>query len=198
MKKTLAFALIATAISAQAISFVWNSNNVKIAFGTDTTIASAGGIIATLLYLGTDDTATINGFEVSNGLEVDSKATASSGAAASKGKYSKEFTKVLGTAFGDEENAPRLSAGDYFTVLLTYEDTENNVTWINLAQNTWQIPEDALDITQDLTASFTHTFTKQEKGTALSAGGGWVQVPEPSTAMLALAGLALLLKRRKA
>ena len=32
----------------------------------------------------------------------------------------------------------------------------------------------------------------------LSGGGGWTAVPEPSTAALALAGLALLLKRRKA
>ena len=198
MKKTIAFALVVAAISAQAVTFTWNSNNIKVSFDGATTIAAAGGITATLLYLGTDSSASIEKFEVSNGIEADSKKTTSSGAATAKGKYSSEFTKVLGTTFGTGANTKTFSAGDYFTVLLSYKDEANNVTWVNLATSAWQLPTDATDITTDLTASFSHSFEMKSKGTALTAGGGWVQVPEPSTAMLALAGLALLLKRRKA
>ena len=40
--------------------------------------------------------------------------------------------------------------------------------------------------------------TKNDSATTVTPGGGWAAVPEPSTAALALAGLALLLKRRKA
>ena len=41
-------------------------------------------------------------------------------------------------------------------------------------------------------------YTTAEPSSKVSPGGGWTAVPEPSTAALALAGLALLLKRRKA
>jgi len=50
-------------------------------------------------------------------------------------------------------------------------------------------------------ATFTfdmNTKTTLSGGQSATAGGGWTVVPEPSTAMLALAGLALLIKRRRA
>ena len=194
MKKILTFALVAAAISSQAVSFTWNSNSVKISFDGSTALAEAGKITAALIYLGTDSSATVNGYDVDNGIVVQTKDTTSSGMAATKGTYSQKYTKVLGTTF---ENNATFAAGDYFTVLLTYTDS-NDVKWYNLSSTVYQLPEDATDQTNDLKGSFNHSFSMNAKGTALSAGGGWTAVPEPSTAALALAGLALLLKRRKA
>ena len=194
MKKLITITVLLAAMASQAVSFSWDSNKVKIQFDGATTLAAAGSITASLIYLGTDSSATIEGYSIKNGFEADSISTKSTGLASGKGTYSGTFTKVLGTKFGNEAT---FNPGDYFTVLLTYTDS-NSVTWYNLASSTFQVPSDAEDLTTGLAASFTHSFDMKSKGTALSAGGGWTAVPEPSTAALALAGLALLLKRRKA
>ena len=199
MKKTLTLLLVGLAFGAQALSFDWASA-AKISFEGSTDLATAGKITAHLIYLSTDTSATVktetDGFTVS-GTEVATAVTKSSGLATAKGKYSGTYAQALGATIGEGSAAKTFAVGDYFTVLLTYTDADS-VTWYNLSSTVYQVPTTADDTTTGLSGTFTHSFTMNDKGTALSAGGGWTAVPEPSTAALALAGLALLLKRRQA
>ena len=203
MKKLLALTLVAVAISSQGVSFTWDSNKVKISFDGSTTAATAGNITATLLYLGTSSSASVSDYSIANGIVADTVATKSSGLASAKGTYSKNFDNGIGATVGGSSST--LTAGDYFTVLLTYTQTvgTETVTWYNLSSSVYQLPTTADDTTTGLEAHFAHSFDMNARGTALTAGGGWTAaaatpIPEPSTAALALAGLAMLIKRRKA
>ena len=200
MKKILTLVLVAMTVASQAVSFTWDSNNVKVSFDNATTIAQAGGITATLLWLGTSTSATIDDYTIANGVSSASVQTKSTGLSSGKGKYSGSFDHYIGAPINNSQST--LQAGDYFTVLLTYTDSEN-VTWYNLSSSVYQLPTTADDTTTGLEAHFSHSFTMNDRGTALTAGGGWTAaaapvIPEPSTATLALAGLAMLIKRRKA
>ena len=204
MKKALTLTLVVAAMVSQAVTITWDSNKTKISFNGATTVATAGGITATLLWLGTDSSATISGYTIANGIVADTTTTKSSGLASTKGTYSKDYSKGIGTTYNNDSDL-KLAAGDYFTVLLTYTQTvgEETVTWYNLSSSVYQLPVDADDQTNDLAGHFAHSFAMNDRGTALTAGGGWTAaaatpIPEPSTAALALAGLALLIKRRKA
>ena len=89
--------------------------------------------------------------------------------------------------------------GDSFALVLSYK-SEGKTYWnISSTVNTLS----GLDDTDprinptDWTDFAVSSTVAGETGKA-SGGSGWTAVPEPSTAALALAGLALLLKRRKA
>ena len=199
MKKLLTIVVATVTIASQAVSFKWDSNNIAVSFNGSTDLAKAGSITATLLYLGTSSSTSIADYSVENGLAVQTVATKSSGLSSGKGKYSEKFDRPVGYEF---ENGSTLTAGDYFTVLLTYTDSES-VTWYNLSSSVYRLPTDATDQTNDLVANFSHSFAMNDRGTALTAGGGWTAaaatpIPEPGTAAMALLGLGLLIRRRKA
>ena len=72
-------------------------------------------------------------------------------------------------------------------------------TYYNLSTTTYTLSSIADNTsTETMSTASSFTWTTGEDSSSLKAGGGWTAVPEPSTAALALAGLALLLKRRKA
>ena len=89
--------------------------------------------------------------------------------------------------------------GDSFAVVMSY--VSGGKTYWNLSETVNTLA--GLDETDprvnptEWTDFAVNSSVAGETGKA-SGGSGWTAVPEPSTAALALAGLALLLKRRKA
>ena len=93
--------------------------------------------------------------------------------------------------------------GDTFAVLLKYTGASDGKTYWNLSSGLVTMSGMALDPpanANNTTASFSYG-----KGTdpTLTAGGGWVAavstpIPEPGIAAMALLGLGMMLKRRKA
>jgi hypothetical protein len=99
-------------------------------------------------------------------------------------------------------NGYTVAAGDAFGVFLTYTDSDGK-TWFNVSSDTYTIPGDATDITQNLAGTFAFSASKTEvaEGAVVSTGSGWIHatpVPEPSVALMGLLGLGMLIKRRRA
>ena len=184
MKKLLTFAVaMMLASSASALSFNWGAT--KVAFdGTTLKNADVTGYIVYLSSGELDSSYTMN----------DSFTAASVGTVISTGTKTSAVGKSYGTAtfdYGAYDN------GAVFGMLLSYKADEK--TYYNLSSTTYTLSGIADETSSLSDASFTFNYTsKSDSGTSISGGGGWVAVPEPSTAALALAGLALLLKRRRA
>ena len=192
MKKLLTLlAAIGLVSSASAVSITWNISN--IAFGGNT-LKSDTGVTAYLVYLG-------NG----GSLETSYDATAIESLASSA------VDSVSGTnTKGAAQNTYALPApssgdfsdlnGDTYGLLLSY--VNEGKTYYNLGSATFTVSgvaDETSSLNQFKPAATTFSYgTKNDSATSVSPGGGWTAVPEPSTAALALAGLALLLKRRKA
>ena len=83
--------------------------------------------------------------------------------------------------------------------VLSYKSGDD--TYWNVSSSVYELTQANIDaLREDGTAlpDSSFAFSNSVSSGSGSVGGGWAQVPEPSTAALALAGLALLLKRRKA
>ncbi len=190
MKKSILLAAIFAAFSAQAASFTWGTDTTAVSF--DGTVL-AGNATAYLVYLGssTDTTKlwTLKADEIVGATPVTSQVTST--AKRTAGRVSNSY------ASADIQN------GNVYGAYVKYVDGDK--TWFNFSATTYTVSGISLG-TEALTAdTFVFNFsTKSEINPAAQtpvAGGGWyraVAVPEPSTAMLALAGLALLIKRRRA
>jgi hypothetical protein len=203
MKKILTFAAILLAANfAQAISFSWGIDGGYTYFGSGNKL---GGITATLVYLGENETTySILKNEVKNPIPLKSDTGAVTAAStvstvpALKGKFTAAtYDLPAGSQVGTSATDVLTAGSSTFGLYLTYTDGDN-VTWYNVSSSSYTIPAGSSDITTGLSATFAFDWKQNDAGTKLTSGGGWTQVPEPSTAMLALAGLALLLKRRKA
>ena len=185
MKKLLSIALVAlVAISAQAAAISWSSAAISFDGSTMKNNTSVMGYLIALEGTSLDESYTLTeGFSASNigtVIHTDSNGTNKGG-------------KVAGTA-----DITGYANGDAFALLLVY--TVGKDTYFNLSSSVNVL--EGLDPTDPTVAAeewsdFTiNGSTVAEKGT-LKAGAGWTAVPEPASAMLALAGVAMLIRRRK-
>jgi len=193
MKKFVFFLILAMmATTSHALSFNWSSA-AKAAF--DGTTIGDGSVTGYLVYLGNTSTATydIEGVTV-KGTAVQNVASLTSGRG--KGNVTGTYENSIGGAIGSD----KFGNGSVFGMYATYTDS-NGKQWVTIASNTYTVSGAADDGSVIDDASFSINWTSKTTlsgGQSATAGGGWTAVPEPSTAALALAGLALLLKRRNA
>ncbi len=191
MKKILTLCLLVlSAASASALSFDWTISGIKF---DGVAIKKSTDVVGHLIYLGDGGSysssyalskdSTADSIASAIGTKVDTSSTATSNA----GKLTTTYTFDYGT----KDN------GDVFGVLLSY--TTGGKTYYNLSSSTFTLSGIA-DETSSLDAgTFSFSFDTAGEKNSISSGSGWtVAVPEPSTAALALAGLALLIKRRRA
>ena len=200
MKKAFtAIAVLALTIgAASALSFDWTTGS-KISFnGTQLTTAElAAPVTIVLIYLGTDNTWSFAESGLVTDEAVSTGAVAVTGGLANRGKASGTIEKTLGDSFAD---GSKFGNGSVFGVMITYTDTEGNV-WYNLSSNTYTLSGAEMNGTPIPKQTFDFAWTNDESGAETpTAGGGWwmTPVPEPMTVICGLAGLALLLKRRRA
>ena len=201
MKKafTAIAALALTIGAASALSFQWGTSSKITWEGTQlTTAALAAPVTVELIYLGTDKAWSFDELGVPTDEVANAGSVTVTGLAANKGKGNGSINKVLDTTFAD---GAAFNNGSTFGVLITYTDAENKV-WYNLSSNTYTLSGVADETTSIDKQTFAFSWAKDESGADTpSAGGGWwtvPAVPEPVSGGLALAGLALLLKRRRA
>jgi hypothetical protein len=186
MKKLLSLALVAlVAISAQAAFIEWST--VAITFG-GTTLKNNTSVAGYLIALDGSSLAT---YDLVEGFSATSIGTV---------VESKSGTPKSGKFTGNSDISA-YSNGDAFAFLITYNDGTD--TYYNLSSTVNVLA--GLDPTDSTVApatwgNFAVNGAMNETAGTLTAGGGWtkaVAVPEPASAMLALAGVAMLIRRRK-
>lgn len=194
MKTLTAFLVALTALSVQAATLKWDSGGTKVAFG-GTTITSNTSV--NLVLLG-------DAGDVSDMYTIDYTAPGSittpdfvaNTTPMTTGRNIGAFTSTYASG-SDVVNGKR------YGVYITYNDGTD--TWYNFATDIYQVSGVTLG-NEAITASFAFDFGTQ---TTITADGqtpsGWTRinipvtpVPEPATGALALAGIALLFRRRKA
>ena len=201
MKKafTAIAALALTIGAASAMTFDWGTSS-KITFNGKVLNSAELAAPATveLIYLGTDKAWSFDESGLVTDEVANTGAVAVTGSVANKGKASGTIEKTLGDSFADGST---FGNGNVFGVLITYTDTEGKV-WYNLSSNTYTLSGADMNGSVIDKQTFNFAWTNDETGAdAPTAGGGWwtaPAVPEPVSAGLALAGIALLLKRRRA
>ena len=195
MKKTLILALLGVSVAAHAASFTWKSGAVQ--FDGKTLLS---GVTAHLVYLGTD-TSVSSLYTIS--YEAPGTITPASSVQTSTPKTGLVGKGTISATYDDAQtvgDGVQVKTGNTFGMYFVYDDGTDK--WFNFATAT-------VAMTTDVTGAFeakTFGFDFSTKTTIDAVGqtpSGWTKiniaaVPEPSMAALALAGLALLLKRRKA
>ena len=190
MKKFITMMVVAlVAVSASAASFSWGTGTTSVSFD-GTKITTANGAMGYLVLLtGTSLEASVIEDAISAPSYVSSKANTSTGLAATKGRIAGQY------------ESSDIANGQNYGMFITYSDGTD--TWYNFSSTVYTVSGLA-DATSSLEAAvFALDFTTQNEvsnGDAITAGKGWykaVAVPEPASAMLALAGVAMLIRRRK-
>jgi hypothetical protein len=195
--KTFAIIAMTTfmATMASAASLTWKVSAVKF---DGNTLKSNSDVTAYLIYLSSG--ALSSPYDIMG-------ATTADAVAAKIGTVvdTKKGTGALGSmsdpfnwTYTTKDSANGVYGnGDTFGFLLAY--AAEGKTYYNLSTTTYTLSNIADNTsTETMSTASSFTWTTGEDSSSLKAGGGWTAVPEPSTAALALAGLALLLKRRKA
>ena len=191
MKKAITLlAVVGFAFSASAASFQWTVSGIAF---NGSTLKSDAGLTAYLVYLG-------NGGSLASSYsasEIDSLVSgASDSVVGSTAKGAATSTYALAEPSDGDYTSYN---GDVYGILLSYVSGEK--TYYNLSSATYTVSglaDETSSMDAYKPAASTFSYGSSSEGSSVSAGSGWVAVPEPSTAALALAGLALLLKRRKA
>lgn len=189
MKKLLAFALVAVFATAQAttIQWAWNSS-VGVKFNGASIGSNGTGY---LLYIGN---GSIGDKSLQDYVNMTSNPIA-----------------TTTTALGKIKTKPTMddstAVGNYVSVLSYVNPTDSKTYW-NVSSTVYTITQAGIDEllgtgTALPDSSFVFDVTTNTTGNTKtgSVGGGWyaaAAVPEPATGALALAGIALLFKRRKA
>lgn len=196
MKTKLALAALCALLvnSASAAAFQWTATGVTF---DGSRLASSSAVTGYLIFLG-------NGGSYDSSYSIDTSSTASSvlsavGTEVNSANTTTKAGKLAGTYSFGFENGEQTN-GDVFALMLVY--AASDATYVNLSSQTYTLSGLADDTSAGDTAAFTFSWSTAAEGTtSVGSGSGWTQVPvvpEPSTAALALAGLVLLLKRRKA
>ena len=179
------------AVNASALSFTCASAALKF---DSTTLKSDATVTGYLIYLGSEES-------LSSSYALAADSTVSS------------IVSSIGTQAGDPKNktsvAGKISSsftfdygsynnGDTFAMLAVYTGAADGKTYYNLSGDVYTLSGITAENSSPEGASFSFSSSVAGESPSLAKGGGWTAVPEPSTAMLALAGLALLIKRRRA
>ena len=188
IKSFVGFIVVATIASmANAASVDWTTG--ALSFG-ETSLKKSTDVAGYLVYLSSGSLAST--YTIDDSFSAASVGTASDTDGANKGALLTGSLSVTTLGYGN---------GDVFAFVASYK--ADGKTYWNISETLNTLsgvdPNDPTVSPADFTAYSMSSTVAGETGKA-TAGGGWTAaaVPEPSTAVLALAGLALLLKRRKA
>jgi hypothetical protein len=190
MKKFITMMVVAlVAVSASAASFSWGTGSSYVTFN-GTKITTTNGAIGYLVLLtGSSLEASVVDGIMKAPSAVANKANTSTGLASAKGKIKGQY------------ESSDIANGQNYGMFITYSDGKD--TWYNFSSTVYTV-DGLADATSSLAAAeFAFDFATQTTvtdGDAVTAGKGWykaVAVPEPASAMLALAGVAMLIRRRK-
>lgn len=184
MKKYLTLGLaFALASVASAVTMNWGASNITFEGTKLKNDATVTGYLIALDSLSSTYTLTDSFTANDVGSVLDSKNKTSA------------VSKITNDWSIDTTN---YSNGDTFAVLLKYTGASDGKTYWNLTSGLVTMsgmstdpPTDAADTTSAF------SFAKAT-GNTLTAGGGWTAVPEPSIACMALLGIGMMLKRRRA
>lgn len=200
MKKTLLLTLVFLVAVAQATSLKWNGNKATSAFtgptGTALT-AGAGSETASIsvyyiLYSNWDAVTSLGNSATAADIESYVVATAAGNSTSDKAS-GRVGTSSSTTKFTD--SGVSFFARAYATI--GEKSYFMNVFGGNGTDGVWTTTVSGDEATPENLAWKDGTYGGSVSTSATSRNS-WVAVPEPSTAMLALAGLALLIKRRRA
>ncbi len=193
MKNAITLLAVLLMTSAQAASFQWKITGVAF---DGTTLA--GNATAYLVFLGdSSDVSSLYSIDYTAPGTI-TPATSVSDKTTGTGRTAGAVTMTYNDAANGGVDGSKVAIGNYFGAYLVYNDGTD--TWYNFTTSAQSITADATGAFEAKTFSFDYSTQ-----TTITADGqtpsGWTKinvVPEPSTAMLALAGLALLIKRRRA
>ncbi len=184
-------AVAAMAISAQAVTIKWGSGgqiNVVEDPAALLVNSSLAGISAIgLFYLGNTGGTLLTASELTA-----ADAIATSSTVGTKSTTSSTFTVQSFTAYGI--TAGDIVAGDVFAVFFVYNDDSVSQFFTSAA------------LTTAFNSTYTFTGAETDSTVGIAAYGNVTgaapvyvpaPVPEPATAALAIAGLAMLIRRRK-